>query len=134
MVAGILLALVARGPVLVYVYNSHLQRDKSAMRMWDNLKAGWSSVGALSTRLGDKYAYLPTVIGTMRHRGLDAPPPNAVEARTAVRDRRGSTQRSSMAPSRRPTRAPRTLPTPPLDPSHLPRIDGVVYVRDVPHE
>ncbi|MGC0335494.1 hypothetical protein RKD20_000528 [Streptomyces sp. SLBN-8D4] len=29
------LSLDARGPVLVHAHNSHLQREKSSMRMWE---------------------------------------------------------------------------------------------------
>ncbi|MFE7982914.1 erythromycin esterase family protein [Streptomyces cellulosae] len=139
MMAGNLLALAARGPVLVYAHNSHLQRDKSAMRMWGHPKVEWWSAGALvSTRLGDRYAHLAMALGTMRHRGVDAPPPNTVEGILhALPESRyviGAAQLKAVA--RHICTVPRVSPYfgyAPLDPFHLPRVDGVVYVRDVPH-
>ncbi|CAL9367887.1 erythromycin esterase family protein [Streptomyces werraensis] len=140
MMAGNLLALAARGPVLVHAHNSHLQRDKSAMRMWGHPKVEWWSAGALvSTRLGDQYAHLATALGTMRHHGVDAPPPDTVEGILHA-----SPEPHYVIDAARLDAAARHIPAvrrvspyfgyAPLDPSHLPRIDGVVYVRDVPHD
>ncbi|GAA3495405.1 erythromycin esterase family protein [Streptomyces prasinosporus] len=140
MMAGNLLALASRGPVLVHAHNSHLQRDKSAMRMWGHAKVEWWSAGALvSTRLGDQYAYLATALGTMRHQGVHAPPPNTVEGILhALPEPQCVIDAAQLnAAARHIAAVPRVSPYfgyAPLDPSHLPRIDGVVYVKDVPHD
>ncbi|MET8896066.1 erythromycin esterase family protein [Streptomyces albogriseolus] len=140
MMAGNLLALAARRPVLVHAHNSHLQRDKSAMRMWGHPKVEWWSAGALAgTRLGDQYAHLATALGTMRHQGVDTPPPDTVEGILhALPDLQYVIDAAQLASAaRRIPAVPRVSPYfgyAPLDPSHLPRIDGVVYVRDVPHD
>ncbi|MGX1090107.1 erythromycin esterase-like protein [Streptomyces albogriseolus] len=140
MMAGNLLALASRGPVLVHAHNSHLQRDKSAMRMWGHPKVEWWSAGALvSTRLGDQYAHLATALGTMKHQGVHAPPPNTVEGILhALPEPQCVIDAAQLNVAARHTAAvPRVSPYfgyAPLDPSHLPRIDGVVYVKDVPHD
>ncbi|MFE3931086.1 erythromycin esterase family protein [Streptomyces sp. YIM B13508] len=140
MMAGNLLALASRGAVLVHAHNSHLQRDKSAMRMWGHATVEWWSAGALvSTRLGDQYAYLATALGTMRHQGVHAPPPNTVEGILhALPEPQCVIDAAQLNAAARHTAAvPRVSPYfgyAPLDPSHLPRIDGVVYVKDVPHD
>ncbi|MBJ6642725.1 erythromycin esterase [Streptomyces sp. BSE7F] len=140
MMAGNLLALAARGPVLVHAHNSHLQRDKSAMSMWGYPKVEWWSAGALvGTRLGDQYAHLATALGTMRHQGVDAPPQDTVEGILhALPEPHCVIDAAQLdAAAEHMTAVPRVSPYfgyAPLDPSHLPRIDGVVYVRDVPHD
>ncbi|MER7741732.1 erythromycin esterase family protein [Streptomyces sp. NPDC096538] len=140
MMAGNLLALAARGAVLVHAHNSHLQRDKSAMSMWGHPKVEWWSAGALtSTRLGDRYAHLATALGAMKHRGVDAPPPDTVESILhALPQRQFAIEASQLdAVARHMDAVPRESPYfgyAPLNPSHLARIDGVVYVSDVPHD
>ncbi|MFJ4058996.1 erythromycin esterase family protein [Streptomyces albogriseolus] len=140
MMAGNLLALASRGPVLVHAHNSHLQRDKSAMRMWGHPKVEWWSAGALvSTRLGDQYAHLATALGTMKHQGVHAPPPNTVEGilHTLPEPQCVIDAAQLNVAARHTAAVPRVSPYfgyAPLDPSHLPRIDGVVYVKDVPHD
>ncbi|MFH9174383.1 erythromycin esterase family protein [Streptomyces albogriseolus] len=140
MMAGNLLALASRGPVLVHAHNSHLQRDKSAMRMWGHPAVEWWSAGAqVSTRLGDQYAHLATALGTMRHQGVHAPPPNTVEGILhALPEPQCVIDAAQLSAAAR-HRAAVSRVSPyfgyaPLDPSHLSRIDGVVYVRDVPHD
>ncbi|WP_395758258.1 erythromycin esterase family protein [Streptomyces althioticus] len=139
MMAGNLLALAARGPVLVHAHNSHLQRDKSVMSMWGHPRVEWWSAGALvSTRLGDRYAHLATALGTMKHQGVDAPPPNTVEGILhALPEPQYVIDAAQLGIAVRHMAAvPRVSPYfgyAPLDSSHLPHIDGVVYVSDVPH-
>ncbi|MFE8955750.1 erythromycin esterase family protein [Streptomyces althioticus] len=140
MMAGNLLALAARGPVLVHAHNSHLQRDKSAMRMWGHPKVEWWSAGALvSTRLGDQYAHLATALGTMKHHGVEAPPADTVEGILhALPEPHCVLDAARLDAAARDIPAvPRVSPYfgyAPLDPAHLPRIDAVLYVRDVPHD
>ncbi|MEU0914510.1 erythromycin esterase family protein [Streptomyces althioticus] len=140
MMAGNLLALAARGPVLVHAHNSHLQRDKSAMRMWGHPKVEWWSAGALvSTRLGDQYAHLATALGTMKHHGVEAPPADTVEGILhALPEPHCVLDAARLGAAARDIPAvPRVSPYfgyAPLDPAHLPRIDAVLYVRDVPHD
>ncbi|MFE1260126.1 erythromycin esterase family protein [Streptomyces albogriseolus] len=140
MMAGNLLALASRGPVLVHAHNSHLQRGKSTMRMWGHPTVEWWSAGALvSTQLGDQYAHLATALGTMKHQGVHVPPPNTVEGILhALPEPQCVIDAAQLnAAARHIAAVPRVSPYfgyAPLDPSHLPRIDGVVYVRDVPHD
>ncbi len=125
--------------MLVHAHNSHLQRDKSAMSMWGHPKVEWWSAGALvSRRLGDRYAHLATALGTMKHQGVDAPPPNTVEGILhALPEPQYVIDAAQLDITVRHMAAvPRVSPYfgyAPLDPSQLPHIDGVVYVSDVPH-
>jgi erythromycin esterase-like protein len=137
MMADNLLALAERGPALVHAHNAHLQRNKSTMRM-GGLPLEWWSAGAIvSAHLGEEYAFLATALGTIRHRGVDAPPPDTVEGllyalpedRYVVDAPRLATALGDTLP------APRVSPWfgyAPLDPAHLTGNDGIVFVKDLP--
>ncbi|MDT0341276.1 erythromycin esterase family protein [Streptomyces litchfieldiae] len=137
MMADNLLALAERGPALIHAHNGHLQRAKSTTRM-SGLPLEWWGAGALvSTRLGAEYAFLATVLGTIRHRGVDAPPPDTVEGLLyALPEDRCVVDAPRLATAladRRP--APRVSPYygySPIDPAHLAGIDGIVFVKDIP--
>ncbi|MET9699957.1 erythromycin esterase family protein [Streptomyces sp. NPDC006529] len=137
MMADNLLALAARGPVLVHAHNSHLQREKSSMRTWEGTVEWWSAGALVSARLGAEYAFVATALGTIRHQGVDTPPPDTVEGHLyalpenayVIDSRRLATALGSPLPE------PRVSPWygyAPLDPAHLAAGDGLVFVRDVP--
>jgi erythromycin esterase-like protein len=137
MMAANLLALAERGPALVSAHNGHLQRHKSTMRMGDLPLQWWSAGAIVSAHLGDGYAFLATALGTLRHRGVDAPPPDTIEGllyalpadRRLVDAPRLTTVLGDATP------APRVSPWfgySPLDPAHLASHDGIVFVKDVP--
>ncbi|WP_077800901.1 erythromycin esterase family protein [Streptomyces sp. JHA26] len=132
-----LLALAERGPVLVHAHNSHLQRGKSTMRMWQGPVEWWSAGALVSARLGEEYAFVATALGTIRHRGVDAPPPDTVEGLLyALPQDRCVVDASRLAGALGDTPpAPRASPWlgyAPLDPAHLAGSDGIVFVKDVP--
>ncbi|MFC7649419.1 erythromycin esterase family protein [Streptosporangium lutulentum] len=79
MMAANLLALAERGPALVHAHNRHLQRDKSTMRLGGMPLEWWSAGALVGARLGEGYAFLATALGTIRHHGVGAPPPDTVE-------------------------------------------------------
>ncbi|MFE3289049.1 erythromycin esterase family protein, partial [Streptomyces sp. NPDC059233] len=132
-----LLALAERGPVLVHAHNSHLQREKSSMRLGDVPLEWWSAGAVVSAHLGGDYAFVHTALGTIRHRGVDAPPPDTVEGllyalpedNCVVDARRLATALGDAAPT------PRVSPWfgyAPFDPAHLAGGDGIVFVKDLP--
>ncbi|MEU9392887.1 erythromycin esterase family protein [Streptomyces sp. NPDC048324] len=136
MMAHNLLALAERGPVLVHAHNSHLQRAKSSMRMWEGPVEWWSAGALAGVRLGAQYAFLATALGTIRHRGVDTPAPDTVEGllyglpedRCVVDAGRLASALGATPP------APRESPWfgyAPLDPAHLRDAAGVVFVKDV---
>ncbi len=136
MIAANLLAVAERGPALVHAHNAHFQRDKSTMRMGDLPFEWWSSGAIASARLGEGYAFLATAIGTIRHQGVDAPPPDTLEGllyalpedRYVVDARRLAAALGDAPP------APRESPWfgySALDPAHLAAYDGIVFVKDV---
>jgi erythromycin esterase-like protein len=137
MMAHNLLAVAERGPALINAHNSHLQRGRSTMRM-SGMPLEWWSAGALvSAQLGEAYAFVATALGTIRHQGVDTPPPDTVEGllyalpedRYVVDAPRLATALAGMRP------APRVSPWfgySPLDPAHLADSDGMVFVKDVP--
>ncbi|MGW1509607.1 erythromycin esterase family protein [Streptomyces sp. NPDC002394] len=137
MMALNLLALAERGPVFVHSHNSHLQREKSSMRMGGQRLEWWSAGALVSAELGEEYAFVPTALGTIRHQGVDAPPPDTVEGLLyalpedrCVVDARGLAAALGAA---RP--APRVSPWfgyAPFDPAHLAASDGLVFLGDVP--
>lgn len=135
MMAANLLALAERGPTLVNAHNGHLQRDKSTMRMGDLPLEWWSAGAIVSARLGEGYAFLATALGTIRHQGVDAPPPDTIEGllyalpqqRCLVDARRLAAALADATP------VPRVSPWygySPLDPAHLASNDGIVFVKD----
>ncbi|MFI6289042.1 erythromycin esterase family protein [Streptomyces sp. NPDC051018] len=138
MMAENLLALTERGPVLAFAHNSHLQREKSTMRMWDQPLLEWWSAGALvSLRLGEEYAFLATHLGTIRHEGVDTPTPDTVEGLLyalpedrCVVDAPGLA--SALADAQVAPRVSSYFGYAPLDPAHLAAHDGIVFVKDVP--
>lgn len=136
MMAGNLLALADRGPVLVHAHNSHLQRGRSTMRMWEGPVEWWGAGALVSARLGEEYAFVATALGTIRHRGVDAPPPDTLEGllyalpedRCLLDARRLATALGDTPP------APRVSPWfgyAPLEPARLAGSDGIVFVKDV---
>jgi erythromycin esterase-like protein len=135
MMAANLLAIAELGPALVHAHNGHLQRDKSTMRM-GGLPLEWWSAGAIvSAQLGEGYAFMATALGTIRHHGVDTPPPDTIEGllyalpedRYVVDARRLAAILGDVTP------APRVSPWfgySPLDPAHLASNDAIVFVKD----
>ncbi|MFI6274821.1 erythromycin esterase family protein [Streptomyces sp. NPDC050988] len=131
-----LLAVAARGPALVHAQNSHLQREKSSMQMWQGRVEWWSAGALVSAQLGKEYAFVATALGTIRHQGVDTPPPDTLEGLLyELPD-----DRCVINPPRLTTALGDTLPTPRVspwfgyatfDPAHLVNSDGIVFVKDV---
>ncbi|MFI8523675.1 erythromycin esterase family protein [Promicromonospora sukumoe] len=143
MMAANLLALADRGPVLVNAHNSHLRRTRSTMTMWDHPRLEWWGAGALvSRRLGDRYAFLATAVGTLRHQGVDVPPSDTVEGvlhglgqdRLLVDAPRLAALLAEDTPvgTALAARVSPWFGYAPLDPADLAEADGLVFVRDVP--
>ncbi|MFG6200098.1 erythromycin esterase family protein [Nonomuraea sp. JJY05] len=137
MIAANLLAAVERGPALVCSHNLHLQREKATMQMWQGPVRWWSAGAIVSAHLGEDYAFLATALGTLRHQGVDVPPPDTLEGllyalpedRYVVDTRRLAAALGDAPP------APRVSPWfgyGPLDPAQLSGYDGIVWVKDVP--
>ncbi|MEV0977706.1 erythromycin esterase family protein [Streptomyces sp. NPDC049915] len=137
MMAHNLLALAERGPVLVHAHNSHLQRPKSTMQMWEGPVEWWSAGALVSARLREDYAFVATALGTIRHHGVGTPPPDTVEGLLyALPEDRYVIDAPRLAIALRDTAPPhRTSPWfgyAPLDPAHLADIDGLMFVKDIP--
>ncbi|GAB2969660.1 erythromycin esterase family protein [Streptomyces pseudoechinosporeus] len=136
MMAHNLLAVAARGPALIHANNSHLQREKSTMQMWEGPVEWWSAGALVNARLGEEYAFLATALGTIRHQGVDTPPPDTFEGLLyALPEDRYVIDAPRLATALGDTRpAPRVSPWfgyAPLDPAHLAGSDGIVFVKDV---
>ncbi|MEU5136405.1 erythromycin esterase family protein [Streptomyces californicus] len=137
MMAENLLALAERGPVLAHAHNAHLQRDISSMRMGGERLEWWSAGSLVDARLGEAYGFLATAFGTLRHQGVGAPPPDTLEGALYGHGAESCLVGGAglAAALGSPGPGPRTSPYfgyAPLDPAHLARIDGVVFIRDVP--
>lgn len=136
MMAHNLLALAERGPTLVHAHNSHLQRARSSMRMWEGVVEWWSAGALVSARLGEEYAFLATALGTIRHQGVDTPPPDTLEG--LLYEHPGdqclfsaSQLATTLTNSRLEERVSPWFGYAPLAAAHLADIEGVVFVRDV---
>ena len=131
MMADNVLAAAERGPALVFAHNAHLQREKSSMRMGDLPVAWWSAGALVSARLGEDYAFLATALGTIRHQGVDDPPPDTLEGLLSALPESRVLVDPRQLPAGTPPRVSPWFGYAPLDPAHLGSIDGVVFVRDV---
>lgn len=137
MMAHNLLAVAARGPALVHAHNSHLQRAKSSMRMWEGPVEWWGAGALVSAELGEAYAFVATALGTIRHQGVDTPPADTLEGllyalpedRLVIDARRLATALGDAPPE---PRASDWFGYAPLDPARLADSDGLVFVKDVP--
>ncbi|MGN9891932.1 erythromycin esterase family protein [Micromonospora sp. L31] len=135
MMAANLLAIAERGPTLVNAHNGHLQRNKSTMRMGDLPLEWWSAGAIVSAHLGEGYAFLATALGTIRHQGVDAPPPDTIEGLlSALPEERYIVDAHRLAAIlANVTPAARVSPWfgySPLDPAHVASTDGIVFVKD----
>jgi erythromycin esterase-like protein len=137
MMAANLLAIAERGPALVYAHNGHLQRDKSRMQMGGVPLEWWGAGAIVGAQLGEGYAFIAAALGTIRHHGVEVPPPDTVEGllyalpedRYVVDARRLAAVLGDVTP------APRVSPWfgySPLDPAHVASYDGIVFVKDAP--
>ncbi|NUS84533.1 MAG: erythromycin esterase family protein, partial [Streptomyces sp.] len=136
MMADNLLAVVERGPVLIHAHNSHLQREKSTMQMWQGPVEWWSAGALVSAHLAEGYAFVATALGTIRHQGVDTPPPDTLEGLLyALPEDRYLVDTPQLATSLAdPRPAARVSPWfgyAPLDPARLADYDGIVFVKDV---
>lgn len=137
MMAANLLAIAERGPVLVNAQNSHLQRGRSTITMWDHPQLEWWGAGAIvSAGLGTEYAFLATALGTIRHEGVGAPPSDTVEGLLYALPGQGAVVDAPRLAAVRGEAPPAARVSPwfgysPLDPTQLARIDGIVFVKDV---
>lgn len=95
MMAGNLLAIAdnqaQRGPTLVFANNSHLQKDRSRLRLapgWvpeEGRVLEWWSAGAIAgTHLGDGYAVITSALGAAPQHGIDPPPVDTLEGRLSA--------------------------------------------------
>ncbi|GIH47574.1 Erythromycin esterase homolog [Microbispora rosea] len=136
MIAANILAVAERGPALLHGHNAHFQRDKSTMRMGDVPFEWWSSGAIVRAQVGEEFAFLATALGTIRHRGVDAPPPDTLEGllyalpedRHVVDARRLAAVLGDARPA---LRVSPWFGYAPLDPAHLAAYDGIVFVKDV---
>jgi erythromycin esterase-like protein len=131
MMSANMLALAEQGPTLVNAHNSHLQREKSTMRMGGPLLNWWGAGAIVSAHLGRDYAFLATALGTIRHQGVDIPPPDTLEGLLyALPADRYLVDPGRLAATPLTPRVSAWYGYAPLDPAHLPTIDGVVFVKN----
>jgi erythromycin esterase-like protein len=135
MMAANLLALAEQGPTLVFAHNSHLQRTRSSMQLWQGPVQWWGAGSIVSARLGEQYAFIATALGTIRDHAVEAPPSDTIEGLLYAlpHDRCLVDVRRLTAALGEATPAPRVSPWygyAPLDPAQLATTDGLVFVRE----
>jgi erythromycin esterase-like protein len=137
MMAANLLAIAEHGPALVHAHNGHLQRHKSRMQLGDLPLEWWSAGAIVSAHLGEGYAFVATALGTIHHRGVQAPAPDTVEGvlhalpeeRSLVDARRLA---EILSTATLVHRASEWFGYSPMDPAHLAGNDAIVWVKDIP--
>jgi hypothetical protein len=131
MMAANLLAIAERGPTLVNAHNGHLQRDKSSMQMGGRPLEWWCAGAIVSAHLGDEYAFLATAIGTIRHHGVETPPPDTIEGLLYALPEDRYVVDAAVFTDVKPRVSP-WFGYAPLDPAHVAGTDGIVFVKDSP--
>ncbi|MBB2914156.1 erythromycin esterase-like protein [Streptosporangium becharense] len=129
MMAANLHAVAEHGPALVFAHNLHLQRNKSLMPLGDQLLEWWSAGAITQTRLGDRYAFLASALGTT---GDDTPPPDTVEGILSTLPWDHSlidAHRLAQTITKPAPRTSRDFAYFPLDPAQLDTIDGIVFLK-----
>lgn len=137
MMAHNLLAVAERGPAFVHAHNSHLQREKSSMRLGGMPLEWWSAGAIVHAHLGRDYAFVATALGTIRHRGVDTPPPGTLEGLLYAlpQDRcliDAPRLVIALGDSQPAHRVSPWFGYASFDPAHLADSDGIVFVKDVP--
>ena len=130
MMAANLRAVAAQGPALIFCHNLHLQRDKSFMQFGDETLEWWSAGAIIGTRLGDRYAFLASAIGTV---GDDVPPPDTVEGVLSTLPWDHSLIDARLLAEAVTKPAPRIshdFRYFPLDPAQFATTDGVVFLKE----
>ncbi len=93
-----------RGPTLVFAQNLHLQKHRSGWLLpveWggtegETLVSWWSAGAITATRMGDRYAFLASALGSAPHQGLGVPAPTHSKGRsTPSRKAAASSTRSA---------------------------------------
>ncbi|MBM2614900.1 erythromycin esterase family protein [Actinoplanes sp. LDG1-06] len=131
MMVANLRALAARGPVLAFGHNVHLQRTRGSMRMGGE-PLHWWSPGAF---LGADYAFLSMAIGTFREHGVGAPPEDTIEGFLYAQPRSPLLVDAAglgriLGDAKPVARESPWFGYAALDPAQLPDIDAIVFVRD----
>ncbi len=137
MMAANLLATAEAGQTLVYAQNAHLQRERSTIQMGGPPVQWWSAGAIVAAQLGEAYAFLPTTMGTIRHRGVETPEPDTIEGllyalpenRYVVDTRRLAAALGGTTP---PARTSGWFGYAPLDPARLTSNDAMMFVKDAP--
>jgi erythromycin esterase-like protein len=141
MMADNLQAIAEHGPTLIYAHNRHLQRDKSTWQLADMPLEWWSAGAIVGARLGDRYAFLASALGTIRHQDLDTPRPDTLEGllytlpeNTYVIDARRLAAALADAGTKLTLRTEMSANYGyfALDPDHLGGNDGIIFIKDVP--
>ncbi|GAA0572924.1 erythromycin esterase family protein [Kribbella sandramycini] len=131
MMAANLRHLSDRFPTLAFGHNAHFQRDKSSMHIAGANHHWWSAGALVDARLGDRFKFVATAIGTIESRGVDAPPSGTLEAHLYA----NSDQRQVHDPRKLaaiyPPRVSPWFGYAALDPAQLPRLDGLLFVKDL---
>lgn len=130
MMAANLHAVAEYGPALVFGHNLHLQRNRSLMAFGDRTLEWWSAGAIAATRLGDRYAFLASALGTV---GDDVPPPDTVEGALSTLPWKNSLIDTRHLAEAVPNPAPRVshdFRYFPLDPARLTTIDGIAFLGE----
>jgi len=140
-----------RGPALVFAHNGHLQKDLSTWQLpaeWGGLEGettvSWWSAGAIAAaQMGSQYSFLASALGSAADQGLDAPKLDTLEgALSAIAESRCIFNSRRLAEALRGTGSQLTPRTDTstnhgyfaLDPDHLDKTDGVVFIKDIPSD
>ena len=134
-----------RGPTLVFAHNGHLRKDRSEFLLpaeWGGGTVSWWGAGAITAaRMGDRYAFLASALGSAPNWGLGVPSPDTLEgALYAVAEGCcifDSKRLAEVLRGRSPKLTPRTDASNnhgyfALDPDRLDGTDGVVFIKDIP--
>lgn len=126
-----------RGPTLVFAHNLHLQRHVSTMKLSGDLRLKFWSAGAhVSTRFGQRYAYMASDLRSVIARGIEKAAAGTVEGAlldpacpAVLFNAHELTAALATQPAAR-TEVPARAGYFPLDVNHLGLTDGVLVIND----
>jgi len=125
-----------RGPTLVFAHNVHLQRQLSTMSLRGMNLEWWSAGAHISARLGKRYAFISSVLGSAKEREIGEPAPDSLEgvlmSLAGSVSLLGARALSAALSEHRLTRT--DIPVQagyfPPEARHLALVDGVLFIKE----
>ena len=125
-----------RGPTLVFAHNVHLQRHIGKMNMAGMRLEWWGAGAHISTRLGNRYAFVASDLGTAPEKGIEESTPDTLGGVLMNLAFPVTLMASSELTAALPRQLAARTDVPlqagyfPLKAQHLPLTNGVLFIKN----